>query len=111
METPMSFNFRFDPIELPPEAKELRREVRAFLREEIEAGTFSPYGGKGSFSREFTRKVGAKGWIGMTWPRKYGGPQRAPLLTSFVTQQRPAARPPPRGPSPTQQHRPPRLLP
>ena len=69
----MSFSFRFDPIEVPPEAKELRQEVRAFLCEEIEAGTFSPDGGKGSFSREFSRKVGAKGWIGLTWPVEYGG--------------------------------------
>src|SRR5258707_3244699 len=75
----MSFSFRFDPIELPPEAKELRQQVRAFLRQEAEAGTFSPYGGKGSFSREFSRKVGAKGWIGMTWPTKYGGPPPSPL--------------------------------
>ena len=40
----MSFSFRFDPVELPPEAKELRQEVRDFLRREIEAGTFSPDG-------------------------------------------------------------------
>ena len=69
----MTYSFRFDSVELPPEAKELRQEVRAFLRQEIEAGTFSPDGGKGSFSREFSGKVGAKGWIGMTWPKKYGG--------------------------------------
>ena len=83
----MSFSFRFDPVELPPEAKELREEVRAFLREEIEAGTFSPYGGKGSFSREFTRKVGAKGWIGMTWPKKYGGRERNFLERYVVTEE------------------------
>ena len=41
----MNFSFRFDPVELPSEAKELRREVRAFLRQEVEAGTFSPDGG------------------------------------------------------------------
>jgi len=73
----MSFSFRFDPVELPPEVKELRQEVRTFLREEIDAGTFSPDVGKGSFSREFSSKVGAKGWIGMTWPKKYGGHERA----------------------------------
>src|SRR5260370_23010001 len=79
----MRFSFRFDPVDLPPEAKELREEVRGFLREEVEAGTFSPYGGKGSFSREFSHKVGAKGWIGMTWPRKYGGHHR-PHLEPYV---------------------------
>ena len=92
----MSFSFRFDPVELPPEAKELREEVRAFLREEIEAGTFSPDGGKGSFSREFSRKVGAKGWIGMTWPKKYGGHERSQLERYVVTEEMLAARAPTR---------------
>ena len=92
----MNFSFRFDPIELPPEAKELRREVRAFLRAEAEAGTFTPGGGKGMFSREFTRKVGAKGWIGMTWPKKYGGHERSHLERYVVTEEMLAARAPTR---------------
>src|ERR1700758_4937504 len=87
MEATMSFSFRFDPVELPPEAKKLRGEVRAFLRREIEAGTFSPDGGKGSFSREFSRKVGAQGWIGMTWPKKYGGHERSQLERYVVTEE------------------------
>ena len=92
----MSFSFRFDPVELPPEAKELRREVRAFLRQEAEASTFSPDGGKGSFSREFSRKVGARGWIGMTWPKKYGGHERSHLERYVVTEEMLEARPPTR---------------
>ena len=92
----MTTTFRFDPIELPPEAKELRQEIRAFLRQEIEAGTFSPYGGKGSFSREFSRKVGAKGWIGMTWPKQYGGHERSHLERYVVTEEMLAARAPTR---------------
>src|ERR1700680_1552346 len=90
----MSFSFRFDPIELPPEAKELRREVRAFLRQGTEARTFPPNDGKGSFSREFSRKVGAKGWIGMTWPKKYGGHERSHLERYVVTEEMLAARAP-----------------
>ncbi len=27
-------------------------------------------------SREFSRKLGARGWIGMTWPKEYGGHER-----------------------------------
>src|SRR6201985_323375 len=87
----MTYSFRFDPVELPPEAKELRQEGRPFLREEIEAGTFSPHGGKGSFSREFSRKVGAKGWIGMTWPKKYGGHERSDPESYVVTEEKIAA--------------------
>ena len=92
----MNTTFRFDPIELPPEAKELRREVRAFLRQEAEAGTFVPGDGKGSFSREFSRRVGAKGWIGMTWPKKYGGHERSHLERYVVIEEMLAARAPTR---------------
>src|SRR5260370_26327626 len=90
----MSFSFRFDPVELPPEAKELRQEVRAFLCQEIEAGSFSPNGGKGSFSRDFARKVGAKGWIGMTWPKQYGGHERSHLERYVVIEEMLAHRAP-----------------
>ncbi len=92
----MTTNFRFDPVELPPEAKELRQEVRAFLRQEEEAGTFSPHSGKGSFSREFSRKMGARGWIGMTWPKKYGGHERSQLERYVVTEEMLAAHAPTR---------------
>jgi len=92
----MTYSFRFDPIELPPEARELRQEVRVFLQQEIKAGTFSPDGGKGSFSREFSRKVGAKGWIGMTWPKKYGGHERSHLERYVVVEEMLAAHAPTR---------------
>ncbi|WP_236791970.1 acyl-CoA dehydrogenase family protein [Amycolatopsis sp. GM8] len=53
----------------------LRGEVRAFLAEQLAAGTFEP--GVDSwlagFSREFTRELGRRGWIGMVWPTEYGG--------------------------------------
>ena len=46
----MAYNFHFDPVDLPPECEELRQEVRAFLRQEIEAGTFSPHSARAPFS-------------------------------------------------------------
>lgn len=77
----MSLSFRFDPVRLPPEAEALRQEVRAFLREEIARGTFSPESATraSAFSSEFSRKVGARGWIGMTWPQEQGGHGRTHL--------------------------------
>lgn len=84
----MSTAIQFDPIRLPPEAEALRKEVRAFLQEEIAAGTFDPNAvGGGSFNREFSRKVGAKGWIGMTWPKQYGGQERSFLERYVVTEE------------------------
>lgn len=85
----MSTALTFDPIRLPPECEELRREVRAFLAQEIAAGTFDPnaVGRDDSFNPEFSRKVGAKGWIGLTWPKKYGGHERTFLERYVVTEE------------------------
>ena len=86
----MTKALEFDPVRLPPECQRLREEVRAFLAEEIEAGTFGPniVGGiDGAYSEAFSRKVGAKGWIGMTWPKKYGGRERSFLERYVVTEE------------------------
>ena len=69
MATPM---FRFDPVELPPEALRLRAEVREFIAEHKDVMGFS----RGEHNREFSRAMGKKGWIGMTWPKQYGGQER-----------------------------------
>ena len=92
----MAYNIHFDTVDLPPEAKELRRAVRAFLRAEIDAGNFSPASEKGSFSKAFARKVGARGWIGMTWPKRYGGHERSHLERYVVIEEMLAARAPTR---------------
>ena len=70
--------FRFDLCELPGETEGLREEIRTFLAEELpkipkvtRAQTWS-----GS-DAAFSRKMGAKGWIGMTWPKQYGGHERS----------------------------------
>src|SRR6266446_4656253 len=39
----MTAALRFDPIRLPPECEKLRKQVRAFLADEIAAGTFDPH--------------------------------------------------------------------
>jgi acyl-CoA dehydrogenase len=85
----MSTELRFDQIRLPPECEALRREVRAFIAEEVAAGTFDPaHVGRGEGqSPAFSRKVGAKGWIGMTWPKKYGGQERSYLERYVITEE------------------------
>jgi acyl-CoA dehydrogenase len=77
----MPVSFRFDPVDLPPEAKALRLEVREFLREEIAQGSFSPLSTRreSSWSPEFSAKVAARGWIGLTFPKEYGGHGRSHL--------------------------------
>src|SRR5688500_20359762 len=73
----MPTTFRFALRDLPPEAESLRKEVREFLRETMD-GPVPMQREKtwGGFDREFSKKVGARGWIGMTWPKKYGGHER-----------------------------------
>jgi acyl-CoA dehydrogenase len=85
----MSQAIQFDPIRLPPEAEELRIEVRAFLAEELANGGFDPRSTilTSAFDREFSKRVGAKGWIGMTWPKKYGGQERSFLERYVVTEE------------------------
>ena len=79
----------FDQIRLPPECDRLRQEVRAFLAEEVAAGTFAPDrpGHGDNHNPAFSKRVGAKGWIGMTWPKKYGGRERTFLERFVVTEE------------------------
>jgi len=92
----MTAQLQFDPIRLPPECQKLRAEVRAFLAEEIAAGTFDPHqpGHGDAYNRGFSRRVGAKGWIGMTWPKRYGGHERSQLERYVVTEEFRAANAP-----------------
>jgi acyl-CoA dehydrogenase len=85
----MTAHLQFDPIRLPPECDALRAEVRTFLAEESAAGAFDPHQAKDgdAHSRAFSRRVGAKGWIGMTWPKRYGGHERSYLERYVVTEE------------------------
>jgi alkylation response protein AidB-like acyl-CoA dehydrogenase len=70
--------FNLDLCELPPAATALREEVRAFL-----AATLTDYPPAGrarswvGFDGAFSRKLGAQGWLGMTWPAPYGAARSA----------------------------------
>ena len=79
--------FRFDPVDLPPECEALRREVRAFIADELGGGLWRPNSDFGSHrAADFSRRLGARGWIGMTWPKKYGGGERSFLERYVVTE-------------------------
>ena len=64
----------------------VRQEIREFFREEPPVKFASDFPGEyswGDWSREFTRRIGEKGWISMVWPEEYGG-QGRPLMEQFV---------------------------
>jgi hypothetical protein len=74
---------------LPQEAEKLRYEVREFLAEELKAGSFEPRCDSwlGGHSAEFSEKLGARGWLGLTWPKKYGGHERTSLERFVLTEE------------------------
>lgn len=77
----------FSDLELPASAHALRLEVREFLADAIGAGKPARQLGHSSFDREFSRALGQRGWIGMTWPRRYGGHERSYLDRFVVTEE------------------------
>ena len=60
------------------EQEAFRQEVREFVEAELKAGTFvvSSKALVGGISQEFSRKMAQRGWLGLTWPKKYGGQER-----------------------------------
>jgi alkylation response protein AidB-like acyl-CoA dehydrogenase len=66
----------------------LRAEVAAFLAAERAAGLFTPQVDAWitGFDREFTKKMAARGWIGLTWPASYGGGGRSYVDRLCVTE-------------------------
>ncbi len=72
----------FVPIELPAPLRGLRSEVRAFL-----AGHKPPDSHFMQCDPEFSRLVGERGWIGMTWPRRWGGGERTGLERHVVIEE------------------------
>jgi alkylation response protein AidB-like acyl-CoA dehydrogenase len=61
-----------------------RERVREFLAGEIALGTFKPWQVTWTtFDREFSRRAGAAGFIGMTWPPEHGG-QACSALERYV---------------------------
>ena len=84
--------FNFELGHLPPEAEQVREEVRDFLRVELaQLPADQRARSWGGFNREFSRKMGARGWIGMTWPQAYGGHERSALERYVVLEETLAA--------------------
>ena len=67
-------SFRFEPADLPPETAAMRAEVRDFLAENLgdypAAKRARSWAG---YDAEFSAKVGAAGFVGLTYPKEYGG--------------------------------------
>ena len=61
-----------------PEQLALREEVRRFIAEHVTPEVMAELEGKeegerGPRLRELYRKIGERGWVGISWPKEYGG--------------------------------------
>src|SRR5882762_10522992 len=85
-------DFNFQPIDSTDTMEALRLEVRDFLQVELRnrkpADRAQSWAG---YDAEFSRKMGERGWIGMTWPKRYGGHERTALERYVVLEETLAA--------------------
>jgi alkylation response protein AidB-like acyl-CoA dehydrogenase len=79
---------RFALTELTPSELALQAEVGAFLAAELgDPGRRPGLGMNGAASRDFSRKLGARGWLGMALPKRYGGGERSAVDRFVVTEE------------------------
>ena len=73
---------------IPPEAEELRQEIREFLK--VALVDFPAVRRADSwmgFDAQFSRRLGEHGWIGMTLPRRYGGREASAFARYVVIEE------------------------
>jgi 3-oxocholest-4-en-26-oyl-CoA dehydrogenase alpha subunit len=69
-----------------------RAEVRAFLDAELpRENAFNPEfddaPDQWAIALEFSKKIAAKGWIGLTWPKEYGGQELSPIANQILLEE------------------------
>lgn len=84
-----SFDLRFPPIALDDRCEALRQEVRTFVEQQRTDGLVAerPDRVGMEYSAEFSRRLGARGWIGVRWPKAYGGHERTALERYVLTEE------------------------
>ena len=73
------------------EQESLQEEVRQFIAEEFTADVRTEIeereeGGRGPTATELFKKIGDKGWLGITWPKEYGG-QGKDRLSQYIVEE------------------------
>ncbi|MGM9945295.1 MAG: acyl-CoA dehydrogenase family protein [Lysinibacillus sp.] len=81
--------FQLPTVQFTEQQQQFRLEVRSFLQAELEKGTFVSKCDSWLSGDDpaFSKRIGEKGWIGMTWPKKYGGQERSTIDRYIVTEE------------------------
>ncbi|MET7359831.1 acyl-CoA dehydrogenase family protein [Streptomyces sp. NPDC005562] len=69
-------------LEYTPEQQQLRTELRAYFAELVPDNAYARYGEPAAqkrFYRETIRRLGSDGWLGVSWPKEYGGRGLTPM--------------------------------
>lgn len=84
-----SFRFAVPQVSWPDGVAELRSDVRTFLREEVDRGRFMPRcdAWVAGHDPAFSQDLGRRGWLGMTWPDRYGGGNESELARFVVLEE------------------------
>jgi alkylation response protein AidB-like acyl-CoA dehydrogenase len=80
-----------------PEQEALRREVRQFIAENVtpdvveemeaqESGSGTGRRGRGPLVSELFKKIGGRGWLGISWPKEYGG-QDGDRISQYIVEE------------------------
>ncbi len=78
---------QFDRVSLNADTDVLRDEVRAFLQENQNHFPNPNSDFSSGHDPQFSRKLGEQGWIGMSWPKQYGGSERTFFERYVVTEE------------------------
>lgn len=70
-------------IEFSPEQEQFEREIYTYLKDNMPVGLKEELvvniEGDGPLCRQFVRKMGEDGWMGIGWPKEWGGQDRTPI--------------------------------
>ncbi|MBM4763712.1 acyl-CoA dehydrogenase family protein [Bacillus sp. B15-48] len=81
--------FNLPTVEFTEEQEKFRLEVREFLQEHLAKGTFKTKCDSWLSGSDpaFSKLIGEQGWIGMTWPKQYGGQERSTIDRYILTEE------------------------
>ncbi len=76
-------------VRFTEEQERFRLEVRSFLQKELEKGTYETKCDSwlSGSNPSFSKLIGEQGWIGLTWPKQYGGQERSSIDRYILTEE------------------------